>query len=88
MKSRYDGIKGKEAGLANQRQNHYESVHNANNEFVKKQQAMTASMGGKMPNLTKEYQNFDACMVNDGMHAQDFGRKLASPLDKKAFPVK
>jgi hypothetical protein len=88
MKDRYDGMKGKEAGLANRRQKMFESEHSSNNAFVKSHEAMTMSMGGKMPNLEERYQNFDSCMVNDGKHAQEFGRKLTSDLDKKAFPVK
>ena len=70
------------------RQKMYESEHNSNNEFVKRHQAMTASMGGKPPKLEAKYMKMDAEMVNDGPHADAFGRKLGSALDQKAFPVK
>ncbi|HXK00705.1 MAG TPA: hypothetical protein VNF93_02325 [Buchnera sp. (in: enterobacteria)] len=81
-------MKGKEATIANKRQKMFQERHNSDNEFVKKQQAMTASMGGKAPNLESRYTTFDACMVNDGEHAQEFARSLTSNLDKKAYPVK
>lgn len=55
---------------------------------MKKQQAMVAPMSGKAPNLDGMYMNFDSCMVNNGSHAQEFGRELTAGLDKKAFPVK
>lgn len=89
MKNRYDGRKGKEEGLQSQRQKMYQSEHTSNNEFVKSHQAMQATMGMKTdPKLDSKYMEFDACMVNNGDHAQEFGRQLASSLDKKAFPVK
>lgn len=49
---------------------------------------MTATMAGKAPNLEGKYMNFNAEMMNTGMHAQEFGRELTAGLDKKAFPVK
>lgn len=88
MKSRYEGIKSKEEATANNRQAKYQAVHESNDAFVRKNQAMQASMGAKAPNLMPEYQKFDACMTNDGMHAQEFARSLTYGLDKKAFPVK
>jgi hypothetical protein len=88
MKDRYDGNKGKEAKIANLRHSRLESEHNANNAFVKKQMAMLSPMGGKAPKLEEKYMHFDSCMINDGEHAQEFGRKLTSGLDKKAYPVK
>lgn len=74
--------------VANQRQKMYESEHSSNNAFVRKQQSMLATMGGKAPNLEARYMNFDACMINEGEHAQELGRKLTSSMDKKAYPVK
>lgn len=88
MNDGYSKMKSRESSRANERQKMMESAHSSNNEFVKKQQAMTASMGGKAPNLDGMYMNFDSCMINNGAHAQDFGRELTSGLDKKAFPVK
>ena len=49
---------------------------------------MTASMGGKAPNLEGRLMNFNAEMMNTGEHAQSFGRELTAGLDKKAYPVK
>lgn len=89
MKSRYDGIPGREAARSGKLNRMYESEHNANNAFVKKHEAMAASMGMKKSvNLEGKYMNFDACMISDGEHAQEFGRKLTSGIDEKAFPVK
>jgi hypothetical protein len=67
----------------------YQSEHNANDAFVKKHQAMAATMGMKTSvNLDEKYMRFDSCMVSDGEHAQEFGRKLTAGIDEKAFPVK
>jgi hypothetical protein len=89
MKNRYDGIPGKEADRSRKLNKMYQAEHSSNNEFVKKQQAMTAGMGMKTSvNLAEKYTNIDACMISDGEHAQEFARKLTSGFDKKAFPVK
>ena len=88
MKDRYDGNPSKEKAIANTRQKRLQAEHNANNAFVKKQQAQVAGMGGKAPDLKAEAMNFNAYQCNNGEHAQEFGRKLTSGLDKKAFPVK
>lgn len=45
-------------------------------------------MGGKAPNLTAEYMNFDSCMISDGEHAQELARNVTKGMDKEAFPVK
>lgn len=66
----------------------YESEHNSNNAFVKKHQAMAATMGMKEGRLDERYMYFDSCMISDGEHAQELARHLTSDLDKKAFPVK
>lgn len=66
----------------------FDKAHKDNNAFVREHQAMTASMGGKSPDLEGRYMDFDSCMVSDGAHAQEFGRSLTSGLDKKAYPVK
>lgn len=88
MKDRYDGMKGKEATIANKRQKMFESEHSSMNAFIKNHQAMTATMGAKAPNLEERYMNFDSCMVSDGEHAQELARDLTTGLDKKAYPVK
>lgn len=88
MKSRYEGIRSREAGKANKLQKMYESEHHSNNAFVKNHEAMTATMGMHHANLEERYMNFDSCMISDGEHAQEFGRHLTTGLDKKAFPVK
>lgn len=69
-------------------QSKMEAMHSANNAFVKKAQAQTASLAGHAPSLPKEAMKFNAYMTNDGMHAQELARSLTSGLDKKAFPVK
>lgn len=74
--------------MAKNRQNRFQSEHNANNAFVKSQQMQTASMSGRAPNLKGEAMNFNSYMCNDGEHAQDLAGKATAGLDKKAFPVK
>jgi hypothetical protein len=88
MKDGYEKVKSRESARANERQNMFESRHESDNAFVRKHQAMSATMGGKEPNLEGKYMNFNAEMMNNGMHAQEFGRELTAGLDKKAFPVK
>lgn len=88
MKSRYDNAPGKDAAMANTRQNRMEAEHSANNAFVKKQQAELARHGGKPPMLKSESMEFNAYMCNNGMHAQELARDVTVGLDKVAFPVK
>lgn len=89
MKNRYDGRPGREAAHLKKANQMNETEHNANNAFVKKHEAMAASMGmKKVVNLEERYMKFDSCMISDGEHAQEFGRKLTAGIDEKAFPVK
>lgn len=88
MKSRYDKNPGKDAKMANVRGARLESMHSANNSFVKAEQAKIKAKAGKEPMMKAEYSNFDSCMMNNGEHAQEFARKLTAGLDKEAFPVK
>lgn len=62
--------------------------HNAKDEFVKRQQEMTAKMAGRDPRLEPKDMLMNATMVNNGEHAKEFGRELTRGLDKTAFPVK
>lgn len=88
MKSRYDGAPGKEASIANVRQNRLEAEHSATNQFVKKVQNEQAKHGGRAPDLKGESMEFNAYMCNNGMHAQELAREITGGLDKVAFPVK
>lgn len=88
MRDGYEKVKPRESVRANERQKMFEAHHKSNNAFVREHEAMTATMGGKSPNLEGKYMNFNAEMVNNGAHAQEFGRSLTAGLDKKAFPVK
>ena len=88
MKNRYDFNPGKEAAIANTRQSRLESEHSMNDNFVKSQQAKLSKYAGKAPKLEGKEMEFDAYMMNNGMHAQDFAVKLTAGLDKVAFPVK
>lgn len=88
MKDRYDGVKGKEAGMMNSRMGRLNAEHSANNAFVKKQQSEVAGMAGKDAKMGEECYKFNAHMMNTGEHAQSFAGELTAGLDKKAFPVK
>lgn len=87
-KSDYTMRNGKDAAISNRRQGMAESQHSSANENVRSEQARLKSMGGKSPNLDGRYMEFDACMTNNGAHAQEFAKKLTSGLDKTAFPVR
>lgn len=89
MKNRYDGIPGREAAHLSKLSKMNQSEHSANNAFVKKHEAMAATLGMKKDvHLDSKYMQFDQCMISDGDHAQEFARKLTSGIDEKAFPVK
>lgn len=65
-----------------------EAQHSSSDSFVKSQEAKLARMGGRAPRLEEKDMEFNAEMMNDGMHAQEFARELTKGLDKEAFPVK
>jgi hypothetical protein len=88
MRDGYEKVKSRESARANERQKMFEEHHGSNNAFVRKHEAMAATLAGKMPNLEGRYMNFNAEMMNNGMHAQEFARELTHGLDEKAFPVK
>jgi hypothetical protein len=87
MKSRYDNTPGKDAPMANLRQRRFESEHSAKDAFVKRVQAEQGKYAGRPPKMEAAMMEFNAYMSNDGMHAQEFGKKLTKGLDKVAFPV-
>jgi hypothetical protein len=88
MRSRYDGVRGKEQMSQKSRQTRLEAEHNSNDAFVKKQQAALSKLAGKTPKLPAEAQKFNAYMCNTGAHAQEIARGLSKGMDKTAFPVK
>ena len=79
---------GKEAEIAMNRHRMEQEQYNSKQAFVKKQQAEVKSMQGRPPKLEERDMHFDACMMNEGEHAQEYGRSLTAGLDKKAYPVK
>lgn len=88
MRDRYDGNPGKDARMAKVRQSRMEAEHSSKNQFVKREQAKTASKAGKVPNLKGEAMEFNSYMCNNGAHAQEFARELTKGIDHEAFPVK
>lgn len=87
FKDRYDGAPGKEAAIANTRQNRFEAEHSAKDAFVKKEQAAVRQYAGRKPIMKEDLMQFNAEMQNTGEWAQNFGKKLTAGLDKVAFPV-
>ena len=79
---------GKDAALANRRQSLEENQHSAANAFVKSEQAKQAQHAGKRPMLEGEYMEFNACMMNNGNHAQMLGKHLTKGIDEVAYPVR
>lgn len=59
----------------------------SNNAFVRREQAKMKKNMGNRPVMKKEMEKFNAYMSNDGMNAEDFGRKLCKGMDD-AFPLK
>lgn len=56
--------------------------------MVKKSQDEMKKYQGKTPIADERYFKMDACMQNNGMHAQEFAKSLTAGLDKAAFPVR
>lgn len=79
---------GKEATIERNRHNMAEKQHSQANSFVKSEQAKSEKMAGKAPMLNGRYKEFDACMTNNGYHAQEFASKLTKGIDHEAFPVR
>lgn len=65
-----------------------EAQHSSSNSFVKRQQERLSAKGGRNPRIEEKDMEFDAEMMNNGMHAQELARELTAGLDKEAFPVK
>lgn len=59
----------------------------ANNAFVKAEQAKMKSRMGDRPGAPKEMEKFNAFMSNNGEKAKESARKLCKDLDD-AFPLK
>jgi hypothetical protein len=72
----------------NKRQGMAENQHSASNAFVKAEQEKMKKMGGQAPMMQGRYMEFDACMMNNGAHAQAFAKKLTSDIDHLAYPVR
>lgn len=74
--------------MLSNRNKRLESIHSENDAFVKRQQAQMAKYAGKNPKLEAKDMEFNAEMMNNGMHAQELATKLTNGLDKVAYPVK
>src|SRR5688572_2647119 len=89
MKNRDYSIRGgKEAQITNSRQRMAESQHSQSNSFVKNEQSKTAKYAGRAPEMEERYYRFDACMMNNGEHAQRLARDITRDIDHDAFPVR
>lgn len=63
-----------------QRASTQQSVKSAQDEQMKYQ--------GTTPTMEDRYFHFDACMMNNGAHAQEFAKSLTGTIDHAAFPVR
>ncbi len=88
MSKDYTMRNGKEAAIAGNRHRMEEAQHSSSDAFVKSQEAKLSRMAGRAPKLEAKDMEFNAVMMNDGAHAEEFGRMLTKGLDKEAFPVK
>jgi hypothetical protein len=87
IKDRYDGAPGKEASIANVRQQRFEREHSEKNSFVKKEQSQVRQYAGRKPVMVGELMEFNANMQNTGEWAQGLGKRLTAGIDHVAFPV-
>lgn len=65
-----------------------EEQHSGADAFVRSEQAKMKSMEGRAPMMDNRYMKFDACMSNNGAHAQEFAKNLTSGIDHLAYPVR
>ncbi len=79
---------GKEAQISNNRQRMAQSQHSETNSFVKSEQMKTKNLAGKPPMMEERYYKFDACMMNNGYHAQELAKNITKGIDHEAFPVR
>ena len=79
---------GKEAEITNNRQRMAVSQHSQTDAFVKDEQAKTKKYAGKAPEMENRYYKFDACMMNNGEHAQRLAKDITKDIDHVAFPVR
>lgn len=79
---------GKEAQISNNRQRMAQSQHSETNSFVKSEQEKTKKLAGKAPMMEERYYRFDACMMNNGAHAQELAKEITRGIDHEAFPVR
>lgn len=79
---------GKDASMLNRRHGMEESQHDGSNAFVKEEQNKVKSKAGHEPRMDGRYMEFDACMMNNGEHAQALAKELTSGIDHEAFPVR
>ena len=79
---------GKDASMLNRRHGMEEGQHDSSNAFVKGEQHKIKAKAGHEPRMDGRYMEFDACMVNNGEHAQEFAKELTRGIDHEAFPVR
>ena len=74
--------------MLNKRHRMAEAQHDSANAHVKAEEARTRPLEGRAPNMDGRYMVFDACMMNNGAHAQKLVHSLTKGLDEKAFPIR
>jgi hypothetical protein len=79
---------GKDAEIANNRQRMGEEQHSGSDAFVRAEQAKMKGMAGRAPKMDDRYMKFDACMINNGAHAQELAKDLTRGIDHLAYPVR
>lgn len=65
-----------------------QSQRSSTQQSVKAAQDEQMKYQGKTPSMEERYFYFDACMMNNGAHAQEFAKSLTSNIDHAAFPVR
>lgn len=65
-----------------------QTQHSESDSFVKAEQAKTKKYAGKAPIMEERYYKFDACMMNNGWHAQKLAKEITKGIDHDAFPVR
>lgn len=65
-----------------------QSQHSETDSFVKSEQQKTKKLAGKPPEMQERFYEFNANMMNNGMHAQELAKEITKGIDHEAFPVR
>jgi hypothetical protein len=79
---------GKDAAITNNRQRMGKEQYDQKQTMVKQEQAKVEKYNGDFPVMEDRFYRFNACMMNNGAHAQMLAKQLTGNIDDVAYPVR